>query len=123
MSRIKNGKTRRGSRPRSRNKKPKNETMREELGTDEEREARKAKEIPPPPVIPMTMVESSNIGAIGYDSDTKTLRVLFGTRCYDYADVPPEIHAALMESDSKGSFVARQIKSGFVCTPVVAPPS
>lgn len=89
------------------------------------KETRKEKPEPieedtPPPPIHMTMVESSNVSAVGYDEGRKILRVMFGERVYDYANVPPEVHKALMAADSIGSFVARQIKPEFECTPVTA---
>lgn len=61
----------------------------------------------------MTMhpVESSNIKAIGYDSATKTLRVQFtGSGTYDFSDVSPSKHAALMKAKSKGKHFAAHIR-------------
>lgn len=56
-------------------------------------------------------VTSSNLKAVGYDAATRTLGVQFasGTR-YDYTDVPPEAHQALMAADSIGSHFAKHIR-------------
>ncbi len=59
----------------------------------------------------MIPVSSSQISAIGYDPDTKKLRIQFADRTkrndvvvpgqlYEYDSVPPEAHAALMAADA-----------------------
>ncbi len=59
----------------------------------------------------LIQVESSNIQAIGYDAETKVLRVEFkGGRQYEYAGVSPGIHTVLMGAESKGGFLALSIK-------------
>lgn len=62
--------------------------------------------------IPLIPVQSGQIAAIGYDEATKTLAVKFnrGTATYHYADVPAEVNAAFMASDSKGKFFQGTIK-------------
>ncbi len=51
-------------------------------------------------------VESSNIAAIGYAEGYNLLRVQFKDgSVYDYPGVTPEIHADLMNSESKGQFL------------------
>jgi hypothetical protein len=64
-------------------------------------------------------VKSSNIGAIDYDPSSKMLTVQFrsGTT-WQYADVPPEEHAALMAADSVGSYFARFIRDLYAANPV-----
>ena len=57
-------------------------------------------------MIELTPVESSNVAAIGYDADSRELRVQFkGGAIYRYVGVPPEVHTALMGAPSKGSAV------------------
>lgn len=60
----------------------------------------------------MQPVESSNVSAVGYDPDSQTLHVEFkGGSRYEYAGVPPEAHAELMQSDSIGRHLHERIKS------------
>jgi len=56
-------------------------------------------------------VQSSNIRAIGYDADSRTLQIDFksGGR-YQYPAVEPATHVALMASPSKGSFFSRNMR-------------
>ena len=59
----------------------------------------------------MQQVKSSNIQAVGYDEETKTLQVQFmGSGLYRYYGVAPELHKELMESESKGKFMNAKIK-------------
>lgn len=63
--------------------------------------------------VEMKPVKSSNIRAIGFDPETKTLHVAFlnGTQ-YTYEGVDAEKHAALMSADSVGSHFNAHIKGG-----------
>jgi hypothetical protein len=56
-------------------------------------------------------VQSSNIAAIGYDTDTQTLEIEFlnGT-IYQYFDMPEHHHTGIMSADSKGKYLAQNIK-------------
>ena len=62
-----------------------------------------------------TPVESSQIKSIGYEAisaDNGVLEVEFSTGAiYTYANVPPGLHSAFMEAESKGKFFGKQIKS------------
>ncbi len=59
----------------------------------------------------MKDVESSQIDKIGYDKETEKLRVQFKNGgFYDYSNVPPEVHRALMAASSVGSFFSTVIK-------------
>ncbi len=59
-------------------------------------------------------VKSSNITHIGYDESSRLLAVRFASGgLYHYHDVPPEIHRELMESQSKGGYLAAKVKSKF----------
>jgi hypothetical protein len=52
--------------------------------------------------IALTPVESNQVGAIGYDPESKTLAVSFARGAgaiYHYADVSPETHAAFLAGD------------------------
>jgi hypothetical protein len=50
----------------------------------------------------MTPVESSHIKAIGYDEETKVMRVEYTQATYEYADVPKTVYEQIMSADSKG---------------------
>ncbi|MFN5511203.1 MAG: KTSC domain-containing protein [Burkholderiales bacterium] len=62
-------------------------------------------------------VDSSNIQSIGYDPATQTLEIEFGkvdpddptNRVYQYRDVPPEVHEALMSDPSHGHYLYENI--------------
>lgn len=59
-------------------------------------------------------VKSSNIKSIGYDKDSRTLEVRFlKGAVYQYLDVPPEEHRALMEAGSSGRFLSERIKGRY----------
>lgn len=64
-------------------------------------------------------VESSNLAAIGYDAESKTLQVDFknGKR-FQYPNVPPERFAELQAAESVGKFFATRIKSEFLGVPL-----
>ncbi|CAG1769284.1 hypothetical protein BAC3_00170 [uncultured bacterium] len=56
-------------------------------------------------------VSSSNIAAIGYDSNTQTLEVEFNSgSIYQYFDVPQTIYEALINAESVGKCFIGQIK-------------
>jgi hypothetical protein len=50
----------------------------------------------------MTPVESSHIKSIGYDEETKVMRVEYSQATYEYADVPKTVYEQIMSADSKG---------------------
>ena len=59
----------------------------------------------------MHVVESSNVAAVGYDSDAKELHVVFkkdGAR-WVYGGVTPELNRAFMAAASIGSFLRKSI--------------
>lgn len=62
------------------------------------------------PHMEMAPVRSSNLVAVGYDPQTATLRVEFGSGTYDYYNVPERVHRALMSTGSKGAYHAAHIK-------------
>jgi TIR domain/KTSC domain len=62
--------------------------------------------------IQMTSVSSSNIAAIGYDSATEVLRVIFlNGNVYEYYGVPQHLYEGLMSANSHGSYLNSQIKA------------
>lgn len=63
----------------------------------------------------MVPVNSSNIEAIGYDSDSATLTIQFkkGGSIYEYYDVPQYEYDGLMSADSKGSYANTNIYKNY----------
>ena len=62
----------------------------------------------------MQQVESSNIAEIGYDKDSKTLRVKFKNGgLYDYSDVPESEYAAFLSAESHGKYLNQNIKNRY----------
>ncbi|MDD5400952.1 MAG: KTSC domain-containing protein [Sulfurimonas sp.] len=62
----------------------------------------------------MTLVESSNVKAVGYNKDSSTLQVEFkngGT--YQYFAVPEGVFVELLNSDSVGGYLASDIKGTY----------
>ena len=56
----------------------------------------------------MRNVSSSNISAIGYDPETKTLAVQFSNSgTYHYHDVPPDVHESIVDIDADGGSIGR----------------
>ena len=59
-------------------------------------------------------VISSNIRAIGYDSDSQTLEVEFNHGgVYQYAGVPQGEHDGMMNAESKGKYLNANIKGRY----------
>jgi len=60
-------------------------------------------------------VSSSNIDSIGYDEPTRRLHVAFkgSNRVYEFQDVPPDAHQALMSAPSIGSHFAAHVKNRY----------
>lgn len=64
--------------------------------------------------IALTPCQSSNVKACGYDPTTRTLAVQFaGGGIYHYQDVPPEVYDGFQKAESKGSFIAKSVRSVF----------
>lgn len=58
-------------------------------------------------------VSSSNLAAIGYDPQTKTLEIEFlNGGLYQYINVPESIYNGLMAASSHGSYFDQYIKKG-----------
>lgn len=65
----------------------------------------------------MIAVKSKQLHSVGYDPATKTMRIRFADRkdgtpgpMYDYSNVGPDDHSALMAADSKGKHFGAHIK-------------
>lgn len=62
----------------------------------------------------MIYVDSSNIEAIGYDSESRELHVCFlNGATYIYMDVPQDVFEELMAAPSKGSCLNRLVKGAY----------
>ena len=58
----------------------------------------------------LVRVDSSMIQAVGYDTDSRVLEVLFNSgETYYYEGVPPKVHQGLMDADSKGQYMRAHI--------------
>jgi len=70
----------------------------------------------------MTIVQSSNIEAIGYAEESHTLAVQFKGRkgaagsLYEYANVPVGVWHDFLQAVSKGSFFAANVKGVYPAT-------
>lgn len=63
-------------------------------------------------------VDSSVVGSVGYDHETRVLFVRIGGRYYRYLAVPPEVHAEFLAAPSKGKFFTSRVKPAYVCEPL-----
>ena len=63
----------------------------------------------------MQFVDSSNIEAIGYDSEAQELHVRFlsSGATYVYSDVDAAVFDEPMQADSKGSYLNLRIKGNY----------
>ncbi len=69
--------------------------------------------------IEMQEVSSSNVAAVGYDSDSSTLRVQFTNgSVYDYDGVSEEEYDSLVTADSVGSYLNSNIKGIYAHTKI-----
>lgn len=59
-------------------------------------------------------VKSTNIAAVGYDKESRMLRILFHTgTAYDYQQVPATLYNQLIAASSKGEFFQEHVKEQF----------
>jgi hypothetical protein len=69
----------------------------------------------------MEPIESEAIIAVGYDENTRILRVTFrNDRTYEYLDVPPEEYVRFMNAESRGAWMNQVIKLEYECREVEA---
>jgi hypothetical protein len=58
----------------------------------------------------LVQVSSANFKAVGYDSKSKTLRIVFiASEIYDYYNVPESVYDAFMTAASKGRYYLTNI--------------
>lgn len=59
-------------------------------------------------------VSSSAISSVGYDPKGKVLELEFASGgVYDYYEVPRKVYAALLVAESKGRFIAEEIRGRY----------
>jgi len=58
--------------------------------------------------VKLQKVQSSNVGAVGYEDGVLLVRFNSGT-LYRYSGVPADVFSRLLAAPSKGAFVATQI--------------
>ncbi len=59
-------------------------------------------------------VSSSTVRSIGYDRQTETLEIEFGSgRVYQYYGVPDRLHVEIMQAPSKGQFFNTYIRDQY----------
>ena len=64
--------------------------------------------------IPMFPVVSKNILSIGYNANTRTMRIEFKKNVlYDYSAIPPELFQGMMAAESKGGFFNDNFRNKF----------
>lgn len=62
----------------------------------------------------MHEVESSNVKAVGYEAESKTLKVEYKSGLmYEYENVPANVFDELLESASKGKYMNQNIKGQY----------
>lgn len=67
----------------------------------------------------MRPVESSNLKKVGYDPETRIMRVQFRKGdIYEALDVSPERHEELLAADSKGSYFMTHLRHRYEWTRV-----
>lgn len=63
----------------------------------------------------MTDVESTNIAQVGFNKDTREMRVVFkrGGATYIIYGIEPEVYDAFVHATSPGSFYAKNIRGAY----------
>ncbi|MDP2946641.1 MAG: KTSC domain-containing protein [Nanoarchaeota archaeon] len=65
------------------------------------------------------LVDSSNIGSIGYDEPNEILEIEFKSGgVYQYWSVPKQVYESFMGAYSKGQFFRDNIKENYNCREV-----
>ena len=66
--------------------------------------------------VDMHPVQSSNLRAVGYDPEMRVLLVQFRSGAtYEYDDVPQTVYEGLLGAQSKGRYVAQNVKGQYDC--------
>lgn len=72
------------------------------------------------PHLTLASIESSNIRSIGYCLETQILGVKFlDGSVYLYAGVAGPVWDQLQAAESKGSFLAREVRNRYACTKLI----
>ena len=67
-------------------------------------------------------VESTNVASVGFDPKRKVLEVEFQTGAvYQYREVPKPTYDALLKADSKGRYLAANVKGKYPYERIDAP--
>ena len=65
------------------------------------------------------VVSSSNLAAVGYDSESETLDIEFNNgRVYQYYNVPEFMYDNLMAAPSSGVYFNAEIKNAYSCSQI-----
>jgi len=84
-----------------------------EAKTEAKAEAKAAVKEKQPADAPVASSRSQAINEISYDADAKSLTVVFDRGTYVYADVPAEVHEALVNSESQGTYYRNEIRGKY----------
>lgn len=69
--------------------------------------------------IKMESVVSSNLAEVGYDEETKILRIAFRSGAvYDYRNVPRRVYDDLLTADSVGQYFHQNIRNDYAFTKI-----
>ena len=61
-------------------------------------------------------VDSSMLVAVGYDDETKEMRIIYKTGdTYRYMNVPKSVYMELLKSESKGAYMQTHVIDVFPC--------
>jgi hypothetical protein len=64
----------------------------------------------------MIAVRSSAMSAVGYDPNTRRMKITFAQgHTYDFCGVPQHVYDGLMRSYSKGTYYNDHIKDRYAC--------
>jgi KTSC domain len=61
----------------------------------------------------MIPVASSDLAAVGYNTETRKLIVQFHNGTYEYSNVPENVYRGLMSASSKGRYLHQFIKNHY----------
>jgi hypothetical protein len=69
-----------------------------------------------------TPVSSSDLASVGYDPTTRVMEIEFVRGAvYEYANIPPAVHAGLMAADSHGKYFNVHVKHSYAYRRLQAP--
>jgi hypothetical protein len=63
-------------------------------------------------MVELQYVDSTSVDQVAYDAESSELHIVYKkSGYYVYSGVPPEKFEQLMNTDSKGSFINREVKN------------